>query len=55
MAEDKLRDVRAKLLDLQRMESALEALVADCGATKGTVMCPLIAALQSDEGFSRSV
>ena len=47
MAEHKLRDVRAKLLDLQRMEAALDALVADCCATQGTVMCPLIATLQS--------
>lgn len=54
MAEHKLRDVRAKLLDLQRMESALERLVADCRATKGTVMCPLIATLQSDDDVSRS-
>ena len=55
MAEHKLRDVRAKLLDLRRMESALDALVADCCATRGTVMCPLIATLQSEDGVRRSV
>ena len=48
MAEHKLSDVRAKLLDLHRIESALGALVADCCSTKGIVKCPLISALQSD-------
>ncbi len=47
MAEDKLGDVRAKLRDLRRMESALKAVVADCGATRGTVTCPLIASLHA--------
>lgn len=46
MAEHKLNDVRAKVFDLRRMETALEAVIADCCATKGTVMCPLIAVLQ---------
>lgn len=49
MAEGKLDKVRAKLRDLRRMESALEALVADCCATRGTVTCPLIASLQARE------
>ena len=47
MAEQKLNDVRAKLRDLRRMESALKAAVADCRATRGTVICPLIASLHS--------
>lgn len=46
MAEQKLIDVRTKLLDLQRMESALEGLVANCCAARGAVVCPLIASLQ---------
>jgi MerR family mercuric resistance operon transcriptional regulator len=50
MAEHKLNDVRAKVFDLRRMETALEALIADCCATKGTVTCPLIAALQGEDG-----
>ena len=49
MAEGKLNSVRAKLRDLRRMESALEALVADCCATRGTVTCPLIASLHAPE------
>jgi MerR family transcriptional regulator, mercuric resistance operon regulatory protein len=49
MAEHKLNDVRAKMFDLRRMETALEVLIADCCATKGTVLCPLIAALQDDD------
>lgn len=51
MAEHKLSDVRAKLLDLHRIESALGELVADCCSTKGAVTCPLINALQSDGSF----
>lgn len=47
MAEGKLNNVRAKLRDLRRMESVLEALVADCGATRGTRTCPLIASLHA--------
>ncbi|HUE87135.1 MAG TPA: Hg(II)-responsive transcriptional regulator [Vicinamibacterales bacterium] len=47
MAELKLEDVRAKLRDLRRMESVLRHLVAHCRASRGTVMCPLIAALHS--------
>lgn len=48
MAELKLSDVRAKLANLRRIESALEALVADCCAAQPTIECPLIAALQSE-------
>ncbi len=47
MAEQKLKDVHAKLHDLRRMESALRRLVADCCATRGRIACPLIAALRS--------
>lgn len=47
MAEQKLDDVRSKLRDLRRMESALERLVADCCRTRGSITCPLIAALRS--------
>lgn len=47
IAEDKLRDVRARLRDLRRMHSALQGLVADCHATHRTVKCPLIASLRA--------
>lgn len=46
-AEQKLQDVRAKLRDLRRIESALKRLVADCCASRGTVRCPMIGALYS--------
>ena len=46
MAEQKLINVRSKLLDLRRIESALEGLVTECCATRATVLCPLIASLQ---------
>lgn len=46
LAEYKLQDVRAKLADLARIESALSELVSACQAGKGEVCCPLIASLQ---------
>lgn len=45
-AEVKLADVRAKLSDLQRIETTLTALVEQCSTAKGKVRCPLIASLQ---------
>ncbi|MGH8848052.1 MAG: Hg(II)-responsive transcriptional regulator [Polaromonas sp.] len=46
LAEHKLKDVREKLADLTRMETALSGLVRACHAAKGNVSCPLIASLQ---------
>lgn len=46
LAEHKLRDVREKLADLRRIESALARLISDCCVSQGTIACPLIAALQ---------
>lgn len=48
MAEQKLDDVRAKLHDLRRIERALHRLVAECGGRRGTIACPLIAALHAE-------
>lgn len=48
LAEHKLKDVRAKLADLARMETALSHLVCACHASQANVSCPLIAALQSE-------
>ncbi len=45
-AEHKLADVRARLVDLQRIEGALQDLVERCCATRGRVKCPLIETLQ---------
>lgn len=47
LGERRLVDVRNKLMDLQRIESALAALMDRCGSVKGRVRCPLIASLQS--------
>lgn len=47
LAEQKLGDVRVKLADLHRIESALSQLVQDCCASHGTVRCPVIAALEA--------
>jgi len=46
LGERKLAEVRAKLVDLARMEAALSGLVKRCGATRGRVDCPLIDALR---------
>lgn len=54
IAEQKLSDVRARLVLLQRVESTLARLVADCCAAKGTVACPLIASLQASDGVDPS-
>ncbi|SIQ05757.1 transcriptional regulator, MerR family [Aromatoleum tolulyticum] len=47
LAELKLRDVRAKLADLMRMEAVLSGLVRACHAHTANVSCPLIASLQN--------
>lgn len=47
LAEQKLKDVREKLGDLRRIESALARLVDDCCESHGTISCPMIAALQA--------
>jgi MerR family mercuric resistance operon transcriptional regulator len=44
-AEGKLEDVRLKLQNLRRIESALKQLVTACSTTRKSVSCPLIAAL----------
>lgn len=51
LAEHKLKDVREKLADLTRMETALSELVCACRARKGNVSCPLIASLQGETGL----
>jgi MerR family mercuric resistance operon transcriptional regulator len=53
LAERKLADVRERRRDLMRIEAVLAQLVADCGRTRGTVACPLIAALKADDARRR--
>lgn len=48
LASARLADVRARLLDLHRMESALSELVNACSTQTGRVSCPLVAALHED-------
>ncbi len=50
LAAARLADVRVRLTDLQRMESALSQLVKACGTRRGKVSCPLIASLHSGRG-----
>lgn len=47
IAAVRLADVRAKLADLQHIESALSKLVRQCRTRRGEVTCPLIAALHA--------
>ena len=47
LAEAKLADVRDKLAELQRIESALGTLVARCANHGGSITCPLIESLQA--------
>lgn len=54
MAEGKLHDVRAKLRDLQCVESALQAVVDGCRATPDAVRCPLIAKLHATDGLAQN-
>lgn len=49
IAEHKLADVRQRLSDLQRIETALAQLVDRCASRRGPVSCPLIDALQPDK------
>lgn len=48
-AQHKLMDVRAKLVELQRMEVALAGLIDRCSATRGNVRCPLIETLHGGD------
>jgi len=50
IAQQKLQDIREKLADLQRIEAALDQLVARCGSADNAVQCPLISSLQQPNG-----
>ncbi|NWG88038.1 MAG: Hg(II)-responsive transcriptional regulator [Hydrogenophilaceae bacterium] len=45
IAEQKLAEVRGRIADLQRIETALQQMVQTCAARAGTVSCPMIGAL----------
>ena len=45
LAALRLADVRARLADLARMETALSRLVCECNSQQSNVACPLISAL----------
>lgn len=48
ITEHKLADIKSRMADLRRIETALTGLVDQCCAAKGTVVCPLIATLHGD-------
>lgn len=45
VAKDHLADIRTKLADLRRMESALESMVEECEATGCASPCPIISTI----------
>lgn len=47
LAETKLADVRKKMANLARIESALASLVQACHVSRGKLSCPLIASLHA--------
>ena len=51
VAEAHLKDVRAKILDLRRMERVLQATVARCASGRRGAHCPVIEALYQDESL----
>src|SRR3546814_2646723 len=53
IAEHKLQEIREKLADLQRIEAALDQLVARCGSVDNAVKCQLISSLQRDRKSTR--
>lgn len=46
IAAQKLAEVRERLNNLRRIESALKSLVNQCQTRRGKISCPLIAALR---------
>lgn len=50
LAALRLVDVRARLMDLERIEAVLSQLVNECHARRGTVSCPLIDSLHGGQG-----
>lgn len=48
-AEGKLRDIRAKIEDLQKIESVLSQLVRACRSTGEVGPCPIIGALMRED------
>ena len=54
LAAARLADVRLRLADLQRMESALSQLVKACSSSQGKVTCPLIASLHQHDAAGKT-
>lgn len=47
VAKDRLADIRTKLADLTRMESALTSMIEECEATGCASPCPIISTIAS--------
>ncbi len=54
VAGDRLREIRAKIADLQRMETVLSHLIHECEVTGRAQPCPVIAALMGEHGVHTS-
>lgn len=48
VAADRLDDIRAKIADLQKMESVLANLIGECETAGSAVPCPIIGALSGN-------
>ena len=49
-AEKKIEDVADKIMELQRIQNALAKLAATCYGDRPTDECPILAALDKEEG-----
>ncbi len=48
ITKEKIRDIEARLRDLQRLKQALEELATHCNGEGSTAECPILAALNRD-------
>lgn len=50
IAQEKMADIEARILDLERMKQGLAALAARCRGDGPATECPILAALNCDDG-----
>lgn len=55
LASDRLQTIRLKIADLQRMETVLSQLIADCEATDCAPSCPIISSLSGKPETSTAI
>jgi len=50
IADERLTNIRDKIVTLEQMERVLSALLCECEHTATAAPCPIIAALNTDQG-----